>query len=287
VHHDEETGQRRRHHLHESAVQRAVGQAVRAAGITRRATCHTSRHSFATHLLEVGYDIRTVQELLGHSNVKTTMIYTLRFFYKVTLGRADMVAEIPYPRTTTKLPTVLSREEVSRLLRAVRHPKHRVVAATMYAAGLRLSEALSLKPSDIDAERMVITVRQGKGRKDRTVMLSPRLLKLIQQHTHREQPEEWLFPGRRRDQRLHETAVQRALATARRTAGISKHASAHTLRHSFATHLLESGIDLRRIQILLGHRSVKTTSIYTHVSAQRLHSTPSPFDGLEDPDLDN
>jgi integrase/recombinase XerD len=210
-------------------------------------------------------------------------VCALRFFYKVTLGRAEMVAEIPYPRTSKKLPTVLSREEVSRLLRAVRHPKHRAVAATMYAAGLRLSEALSLKLSDIDAERMVITVRQGKGRKDRTVMLSPRLLKLIRRYTRREQPEEWLFPGRRRDQRLHETAIQRALATARRDAGIGKHASAHTLRHSFATHLLEAGTDLRLIQTLLGHRSVKTTSIYTHVSAQRLHSTPSPFDRLEEP----
>lgn len=212
------------------------------------------------------------------------VVAALRFFYRVTLGRSDMVAEIPYPRTSAKLPTVLSRQEVSRLLSAVRHLKHRAVIATLYAAGLRLSEALSLKPGDIDSDRMVITVRQGKGRKDRTVMLSPRLLKLLRQYTRHEQPEEWLFPGRRRDQRLNETAIQRALAAARRAAGISKHASAHTLRHSFATHLLESGTDLRRIQILLGHRSVKTTTIYTHVSAQRLHSTPSPFDQLEEPD---
>jgi integrase/recombinase XerD len=214
-------------------------------------------------------------------------VSALRFFYKVTLGRADVVAEIPYPRTSKKLPTVLSREEVIRLLSAVRHPKHRAVVATLYATGLRLSEALSLKVSDIDAERMVITVRQGKGRKDRTVMLSPRLLKLIRRYARREQPGEWLFPGRQREQRLHETAIQRALAVARREAGISKRATAHTLRHSFATHLLEAGTDLRLIQTLLGHRSVKTTSIYTHVSAQRLHSTPSPFDRLEDPDRDN
>jgi integrase/recombinase XerD len=214
-------------------------------------------------------------------------VSALRFFYKVTLGRADVVAEIPYPRTSKKLPTVLSREEVIRLLSAVRHPKHRAVAATLYATGLRLSEALSLKVSDIDAERMVVTVRQGKGRKDRTVMLSPRLLKLIRRYARREQPGEWLFPGRQREQRLHETAIQRALAVARREAGISKRATAHTLRHSFATHLLEAGTDLRLIQTLLGHRSVKTTSIYTHVSAQRLHSTPSPFDRLEDPDRDN
>jgi integrase/recombinase XerD len=209
-------------------------------------------------------------------------VSALRFFYKVTLGRADVVAEIAYPRSSKKLPTVLSREEVGRLLRAVRHPKHRAVVATLYATGLRLSEALSLKLCDVDAERMVITVRQGKGRKDRTVMLSPRLLEVIRRYTRQEQPEEWLFPGRRRDQRLHETAIQRALAAARGAAGITKHATAHTLRHSFATHLLESGTDPRLIQTLLGHRSVKTTSIYTHVSAQRLHSTPSPFDRLED-----
>jgi integrase/recombinase XerD len=211
-------------------------------------------------------------------------VSALRFFYKVTLARADVMAEIPYPRTSKKLPTVLSREEVGRLLGAVRHPKHRAVAATLYATGLRLSEALSLRVSDVDAERMVITVRQGKGRKDRTVMLSPRLLELLRQYVRQERPEEWLFPGRRREQRLHDTAIQRALSTARRDAGISKHATAHTLRHSFATHLLEAGTDLRLIQTLLGHGSVKTTSIYTHVSAQRLHSTPSPFDRLEAPD---
>jgi integrase/recombinase XerD len=208
-------------------------------------------------------------------------VSALRFFYRITLGRAELIPEIPYPRHSKKLPTVLSHEEVARLLQAVRQPKHHAVLATIYAAGLRISEALSLKVSDIDSERMVITVREGKGRKDRTVMLSPQLLALLRRYARQTSPSGWLFPGRRRDRPLHATAVQRACAQARVAARISKPATVHTLRHSFATHLLEAGTDLRLIQTLLGHRSVKTTSIYTHVSAQRLHSTPSPFDRLE------
>jgi integrase/recombinase XerD len=208
-------------------------------------------------------------------------VAALRFFYRITLQRPELIPEIPYPRTSKQLPAVLSPEEVVRLLQAVRQPKHRAVLATIYATGLRISEALALKVGDIDSQRMVVNVRQGKGRKDRTVMLSPQLLEVLRCYARQARPTDWLFPGRRRDCPLHETAVQRACVAARRTAGITKRATAHALRHSFATHLLEAGADLRLIQTLLGHRSVKTTSIYTHVSAQRLHSTPSPFDRLE------
>jgi integrase/recombinase XerD len=208
-------------------------------------------------------------------------VCALRFLYKVTMGRGEMVPDIPFPRAIKKLPTVLSAEEVARLLRAVRHPKHRMVLMTIYAAGLRISEALALKTNDIDSERMVIHVRQGKGRKDRTVMLSPQLLAALREYAHRMRPRDWLFPGRQLDHALHPTAIQRACAEAARTAALGKHASVHTLRHSFATHLLEAGTDLRLIQTLLGHNSIKTTAIYTHVSAQRLHSTPSPLDRLE------
>lgn len=208
-------------------------------------------------------------------------VCALRFFYRVTLARADIVPYIPFPRASKKLPTVLSAEEVARLLGAVRSPKHRAVLVTIYATGLRISEALALKVSDIDPERMVITVRQGKGRKDRTVMLSPQLLEVLRSYARLARPREWLFPGRRPDQPLHASAVQRACAQARAAAGIDKHATVHTLRHSFATHLLEGGTDLRLIQTLLGHRSIKTTAIYTHVSAERLHDTPSPLDRLE------
>jgi integrase/recombinase XerD len=208
-------------------------------------------------------------------------VCALRFFYRVTLGRGDIVANIPYPRTPKKLPTVLSAPEVVRLLDAVENGKHRAVLSTIYATGLRLSEALALKVTDIDSGRMVITVRQGKGQKDRTVMLSPQLLEVLRHYARHVHPRDWLFPGRRAGQPLHATAVQRACVKARVAAGLGKQASAHTLRHSFATHLLESGTDLRLIQTLLGHRSIKTTAIYTHVSTQRLHDTPSPFDRLE------
>lgn len=208
-------------------------------------------------------------------------VCALRFFYRVTLDRGDIVPDIPYPRKSKRLPVVLSTDEVARLLSAVRHPKHRAVLSTIYAAGLRLSEALTLKVSDIDSERMVITVRQGKGRKDRTVMLSPQLLELLRSYAREVRPQDWLFPGSRPDQPLHPTAVQRVCVRARAAAGLVKRASAHTLRHSFATHLLEAGTDLRLIQTLLGHQSVTTTAIYTHVSAQRLQNTPSPFDRLE------
>jgi site-specific recombinase XerD len=231
-------------------------------------------------------DIRTyLVHLVGTKRVSWSAfnqtVCALRFLYKVTLGRGDLVPDIPFPRAVKKLPTVLSTDEVLRLLRAVRQPKHRVVLMTIYSAGLRISEALALKMSDIDSERMVIHVRQGKGRKDRTVMLSPQLLEVLRMHVRRVRPREWLFPARLREQPLNASAIQRSCAEACKAAGLDKHATVHTLRHSFATHLLEAGTDLRLIQTLLGHNSIKTTAIYTHVSAQRLHATPSPLDRLE------
>lgn len=208
-------------------------------------------------------------------------VCALRFFYRVTLDRGDLVPHIPFPRAEKKLPTVLSPEEVARLLRAVPHAKHRAVLTTVYAAGLRISEAVALQVRDIDSERMVIHVRHGKGHKDRTVMLSPQLLTLLRAYARRVRPREWLFPGRRPDRPLDLSAVQRACAQACRAAGLGKRATVHTLRHSFATHLLEAGTDLRLIQTLLGHGSIRTTALYTHVSAQRLRATPSPLDRLE------
>ena len=227
------------------------------------------------------YLVHLVEERRVSWSLFNQTVCALRFLYRVTLGRGDLVPEIPFPRGMKKLPTVLSPDEVARLLRAVRQPKHRAVLMTIYAAGLRISEALALKVSDIDSERMVIHVRQGKGRKDRTVMLSPQLLNVLREHARRVRPRDWLFTGRRHDQPLHATAIQRACAEACKAAGLRKHATVHTLRHSFATHLLEAGTDLRLIQTLLGHNSIKTTAIYTHVSAQRLHATASPLDRIE------
>ncbi|MGH7471490.1 MAG: tyrosine-type recombinase/integrase [Longimicrobiales bacterium] len=226
------------------------------------------------------YQVHLVEKRISWSQFNQT-VCALRFLYKVTLGRSDLVPNIPFPRGCKKLPTVLSADEVVRLVQAVRQPKHRAILLTIYATGLRLAEALSLKLSDIDSQRMVIHVRQGKGRKDRTVMLSPHLLNALRDYVRRYHPRDWLFPGRNLDQPINSTAVQRVCVQARQAAGLSKRASAHTLRHSFATHLLEAGTDLRLIQTLLGHNSLTTTALYTHVSAQRLHTTPSPLDRME------
>lgn len=155
-------------------------------------------------------------------------VCALRFLYKVTLGRGELVPDIPFPRGAKKLPTVLSADEVKRLVQAVRHPKHRAILLTIYATGLRISEALALKVSDIDSDRMVIHVRQGKGRKDRTVMLSEHLLNVLREYVRRVHPRDWLFPGRSLDQPLDATAVQRACSQARRSAGITKRATLHT-----------------------------------------------------------
>jgi integrase/recombinase XerD len=228
--------------------------------------------TYLVHLVETGH--------VSWSAFNQT-VCALRFFYRVTLDRGDLVPDIPFPRGQKKLPTVLSGEEVKRLLGAVQNVKHRAVLTTIYAAGLRISEALALKVSDIDSRRMVITVRQGKGQKDRTLMLSPQLLTTLRAYAREVRPREWLFPGRRADEPLHATAIQRACGQARRAAGIRKRASVHTLRHSFATHLLDAGTALPVIQRLLGHRSLRTTAIYLHVSARQVHNTRSPLDGLE------
>jgi site-specific recombinase XerD len=208
-------------------------------------------------------------------------VNALRFLYRVSLNRGELVPQIPFPRTQRKLPTVLSAEETSRVLSAISNPKHRAILMTAYAAGLRVSEVVRLKVSDIDSQRMVISVRQGKGGKDRSVMLSAQLLTVLRDYARQVRPRDWLFPGMTTHQPLTTRSVQKVCERACQAAGITKHVTVHTLRHSFATHLLEAGTDLRVIQTLLGHGKLSTTAIYTHVSTQRLHSTPSPFDRLE------
>src|SRR5262249_54682830 len=160
--------------------------------------------------------------------------------------------------------------EVTQFLAAITSLKHRAILMTAYAAGLRVSEVVALKVADIDSCRMVIRVRQGKGHKDREVMLSPRLLAVLREYWKAVKPKDWLFPGRVPDQPVTEKTVYRACVQATRDAGLGKHVTVHTLRHSFATHLLESGTNLRTIQLLLGHRSLRTTAVYTHVSAASL-----------------
>jgi site-specific recombinase XerD len=204
----------------------------------------------------------------------------LKFLYTRTLKQTWFDQEVIKPKVRRKLPTVWSREEVSALLDATTSSKHRALLALYYGAGLRCQEALDLKVTDIDSKRMVIHVREGKGKFPRQVMLSPKLLELLRFHWSRRKPKNWLFPGKQPGQPLKANAVRVACQKLRKQLGISKPLSPHVLRHSFATHLLDAGTDLRSIQLLLGHRDLETTSRYLHVSEARLHGTPSPLDDL-------
>jgi integrase/recombinase XerD len=208
------------------------------------------------------------------------IVCALRFFYAKTLKRPLLLSDIPLPRKVQQLPLILSPEEVARILTAPEHLKSRALLMTIYATGLRRSEVARLRVRDIDSARMTITVHQGKGNRDRVVMLSPLLLDTLRQYWHHQKPKEWLFPGRNPDQPISGNDIFMVFHNAVRRAGISKKVCPHSLRHSFATHLLESGTDLRTIQILLGHRSLKTTSRYLHVSQQHVRATTSPLDRL-------
>lgn len=228
-----------------------------------------------------GEEIRTYQlhlvntQRVSWSAFKQT-VAALRFFYGITLSRPAVIERIPYPRHATRLPVVLSVDEVRRLLAAVRNLKHRTILMTLYAAGLRLGEALALSLTDIDSARMVIRVEQGKGKKDRYADLSPTLLAALRAYWVAARPTRRLFPGKVPDRPLHETAVQRACGTARRRAGLTKAVSPHLLRHCYATHLLEAGKDLRTIQLRLGHTALTTTARYLHVAAGQQAGVPPP-----------
>jgi integrase/recombinase XerD len=216
----------------------------------------------------------------------TQRLAALRFFYIKTLQRAWSIAETPYPKQVFHLPTILSQEEVARLIDAARTPYHRTLLMTLYGTGVRRAELTHLKVSDIDSQRMVIHVRGGKGRKDRDVMLGPKLLKELREHWRRFQrkPSTWLFPGNRQhtgDTPIDTKVVWYACQQAAQRAGIQKNVHPHTLRHCFATHLLEAGADLRTIQMLLGHRDLEETTIYLHLSERHLSATASPLDLLK------
>ena len=204
-----------------------------------------------------------------------------RFLYHVTLGLKAIDFDVPRSRQPQRLPEVLSREEVSRLLESVAYPKHRLVLETIYACGLRVSEAIHLKVRDIDRDRMTVRIEQGKGRKDRYVPLSKRLLGRLERHWTATKPREWIFEGSRSHQCLHVTAVQKAYTLAKLRAGIHKHGGVHALRHAYATHLIESGVDVPTVQRLLGHRSVSTTMRYFHLSQARISVVRSPLDLLD------
>jgi integrase/recombinase XerD len=240
-------------------------------------------------------------ELLGPEDIRAYQIYltnerklapssiivavaALRFLYKITLKRAWHFDEcIPAPKKPQTLPVVLSPEEVLTFLDCIASIKHRTILSCCYAAGLRISEAVSLTIPDIDSARMVLRVEQGKGRKDRYTMLSPRLLEILRDWWRRDKPKHWLFPSDCPDQHISRHAVGEACQKAHSLCGIPKPITPHSLRHAFAVHLLESGADVRTIQLLLGHRSLATTARYLHIATSKVCATCSPLDLLPRP----
>lgn len=235
---------------------------------------------------------REVQAYLAHMVTKRKLSWStcniaanaFRFLYHVTLGRDTIEFELPVVKQSQRLPEILSREEVSRLIESPPNPKHRLLLATIYAAGLRVSEAVGLRVSDVDRSRMTLRVEQGKGRKDRVVPLSRRLLRQIDTYWQKHPPQKpWLFPNRQGTRAIDTTVAQKVFMMAKLRTGISKRGGIHSLRHAFATHLIESGADVPTVQRLLGHRSVSTTMRYFHLSQGRLAAIRSPLDLLDDP----
>jgi len=192
----------------------------------------------------------------------------------------NICIDLERPKKEKKLPEILSKNEISKLLKAVKNLKHKAILYLVYSAGLRVGEVVKLKPTDIDSDRMLIHIIQGKGKKDRYTILSETALSILRQYVKVYKPEHWLFPGQHPDKHLTERSVQKVFDNARIDAKIRKNVSVHNLRHSFATHLLEGGVNLRYIQELLGHSSSKTTEIYTHVTQKNLSNIISPLDTI-------
>jgi site-specific recombinase XerD len=222
-----------------------------------------------------------IQEKKASQSGVSQAYSALKFFYETTLKRDWNGYRIPRVRKGKKLPVVLSQQEIQAIFSATRNLKHRAVLMTIYSAGLRISEVVHLKVVDLDSQRMVIRVEQGKGQKDRYTLLAQRTLDVLRDYWKEYRPQGWLFPGKPITEPLSVSAVQRVFEKALLRAGIKKPASVHTLRHSFATHLLEAGTDLFHIQRLLGHTSLKTTAIYLHLSRKDLGGVTSPLDLLE------
>ena len=232
-------------------------------------------------------DLRAYQLQMTKVAVSATTfnvrIISLRLFFSITCGREEMKRYMQFHRQPRTLPVVLSIEEVAKLLASVPGPglKYRAALGISYGAGLRASEVCNLKVRDIDSQRMLIHVDQGKGSKDRQAMLSPSLLEVLRQYWRESRPEGWLFPGLPKIQPLSPRQLNRAFMAANDMAGVTKPATLHTLRHSFATHLLEANTDVRVIQVLLGHAKLSTTARYAHVATKTIQSTVSPFEQMK------
>jgi integrase/recombinase XerD len=227
--------------------------------------------SFQLHLIE--------ERKVGWSSFNQA-VCGLRFLFRTTYPRDWAVSMVPFGKKPKTLPAVLSSEEVTSLLSCVPNLKHRTFLLTLYAAGLRLNEAAALTIADIDSQRMQLRIAHGKGAKERLVPLSPRLLNELREYWKQVRSPKYLFPGKTFDVPLSSTTIQKTCKAAVQKAGIRKNVTPHTLRHSYATGLLEAGVDLLTISRLLGHKSFSTTMIYLHVRRPHLQSTPSPIDWL-------
>jgi site-specific recombinase XerD len=230
------------------------------------------------------FQVYLIQEKKLDPSTITVAVSAIRFLYKVTLRRQWNFDEIiPAPKRPRRLPVILSPEEILQFLGRVPAVKHRTILTTCYAAGLRVSEVVRLLISDIDSQRMVIRIEQSKGQKDRYVMLSPRLLGILRDWWRMEKPQHWLFPGSGVDRHITPGAVEQACQRAHRLGHISKPITPHSLRHAFAVHLLESGTDVRTIQLLLGHRNLATTAKYLRIATSKVCSPTSPLELLPHP----
>lgn len=235
----------------------------------------TEIRTFALHLLNV--------RKLAASSVGV-YVGALVFLYRITLGRPEEVAALPRPKVPKLVPVILSGSEVERLLGAIRSLKHRAMAMLAYGCGLRIGEICQLEVGDIDAKRMVVHVRHGKGNKQRQVMLAPELLRVLRAHWRKARPKgSYVFPGRNPDKPVSRAGMRKALKRTVRELAITKRVTPHSLRHCFATHMLELGHDLRAVQVLLGHSCLQTTAHYLHMTTARIQSLPSPLSVLGTP----
>jgi len=257
----------------ESTIKSYVGHIKRMGQHFNRCPSELSSDQIKEYLnfqLEKGMSWSSVNLILSACNC----------LYKETLNNSEKIESIKRPKSRKTLPVVLSREEVSVLLGSIRNVKHRALMMTIYSAGLRSGEACRLNLTDIDSKRMRIAVRNGKGHKDREVILSEKLLEYLRYYARLYCPKQYLFYGRDISQPISKSTVGKVFKKTLRRCGIRKNASVHTLRHSYATHLLDRGIDLRIIQQLLGHKSIKTTLLYCHLAKDRFGNTKSPLDDL-------
>ena len=230
------------------------------------------------------YHLHLVHDLKLATNTIIARIAALRFLFVKTLRRPYVQVDLPRPKTEKRLPTVLSREEVGRLIDSASNLLHYTILMTLYATGLRRAELCGLKVADIDSQRMMLHVRQGKGKRDRDVPMTPKLVETLREYWRWMKPKTYLFPGMdnnwRADKPISAKAIYIIVRDAAKRAGITKPVSPHCLRHSWATHLLEAGEDLRKIQLLLGHSDLETTSVYLHLSDRHLHSVTNPVEAI-------